>query len=74
MTDAPSIRISVNDEPRECPAGMTVAGLVESMALGRRGIAVAVAFEVVPRSAWGRVVLHDGDRVEVLRAVQGGCW
>ena len=37
-----------------------------------RGVAVAVDAEVVPRGAWTVTELHDGARVEVLRAIQGG--
>ncbi len=39
---------------------------------GRRGVAVAVNEEVVPRSAWDETPVRDGDRVEVLNAAQGG--
>ncbi|MGI8750818.1 MAG: sulfur carrier protein ThiS [Acidimicrobiales bacterium] len=67
------IGIFVNDEPRQVQPGTTVADLVEMLGSGRRGVAVAVAAEVVPRSAWERVEVAEGDRVEVLRAVQGGC-
>ncbi|WP_213452756.1 sulfur carrier protein ThiS [Rhizomonospora bruguierae] len=38
----------------------------------RRGVAVAVNGEVVPRSAWSTTGLSPGDRVEVLTAAQGG--
>ena len=38
----------------------------------RRGIAVALNGEVVPRSAWDVTDLRPGDRVEVLTAAQGG--
>lgn len=38
----------------------------------RRGVAVAVNGEVVPRSAWPSTGLTAGDRVEVLSAAQGG--
>jgi sulfur carrier protein len=37
-----------------------------------RGVAVAVDGEVVPRGEWGARQLHDGARVEVLTAMQGG--
>jgi len=37
-----------------------------------RGIAAALDGEVVPRARWSEVTLHDGQRVEVVRAVQGG--
>jgi sulfur carrier protein len=36
------------------------------------GVAAAVNGEVVPRSSWAGTVLRDGDRVEVVTAVQGG--
>jgi sulfur carrier protein len=38
----------------------------------RRGVAVAVDGEVVPRGQWDLIKLRDGVRVEVLQAVQGG--
>lgn len=50
----------------------TVAELVERLDGGGRGVAVAVNRDIVPRSRWGDHDLHDGDRIEVLRAAQGG--
>ncbi len=38
----------------------------------RGGIAVAVDGEVVPRSVWERTPLAQGQRVEVVGAIQGG--
>jgi sulfur carrier protein len=38
----------------------------------RRGIAIAVDGEVVPRSAWDSTRLSDGQQVEVVGAIQGG--
>jgi len=67
------IDVTVNDEPRRLDAGATVATVVELIGCGRRGVAVAVNEEVVPRSAWEITGLAPGDRVEVLRAAQGGC-
>ena len=37
-----------------------------------RGLAVAVDAQVVPRGEWERRALREGDRVEVLTAIQGG--
>jgi len=39
---------------------------------GARGIAVAVDGEVVPRGEWAATILREGQRVEVLAAIQGG--
>jgi sulfur carrier protein len=71
------MRITVNGTERELPEGATVAELVRisaglEAAGGARGTAVAVDAEVVPRSAWDQTALQEGQRVELLRAIQGG--
>ena len=38
----------------------------------RPGIAVSVNEEVIPRARWGEIAVHNGDRVEIVGAVQGG--
>ena len=38
----------------------------------RHGIAVAVDGEVVPRAQWDETTISDGQRIEVVQAVQGG--
>ena len=65
--------ISVNGDERAVPAGTTVAAIVRALgADARRGVAVALDGEVVPRSAWEETHVREGQAVEVLRAVQGG--
>ena len=70
------MRVSVNGADRELPDGATVAEVVRISAgvesNGARGTAVAVDAEVVPRSEWETTSLRDGQRVELLRAIQGG--
>jgi sulfur carrier protein len=66
--------IWLNGEQRELPAGTVLADAVEAAGAlrGRRGIAVAVDGEVVPRDRWDDTRLADGQHVEVVQAVQGG--
>ena len=68
------MNVVLNGEPRDLADGATVDDAVELTGApeSRRGIAVAVDGEVVPRRAWERTTLSDGQRVEVLQAVQGG--
>jgi sulfur carrier protein len=63
------VKIELNGEAREDLATITEA--VAAVTEARRGIAVALNGEVVPRSEWDRP-LADGDAVEVLTATQGG--
>jgi sulfur carrier protein len=66
--------VHVNGEPTELEEGATVAGLLSRLRVERqrRGIAVAVDAEVVPRGDWERRPLSDGAHVELLSAIQGG--
>ena len=68
------MRIELNGEGAELPAGATVADAVShSGADGEaRGLAVALDGEVVPRAEWSQRALAEGATVEVLHAVQGG--
>jgi sulfur carrier protein len=66
-----TIRINGEDEPLGVA---TVAALVAEKAeqTNRRGIAVALNGAVVPRAAWADTALRPGDRVEIVRVLQGG--
>ena len=67
------MRIELNGRPTEVAARATVSDAVAAAGVdGRRGIAVAVEGEVVPRSEWDETPLEEDQHVEVLHAVQGG--
>jgi sulfur carrier protein len=66
------VTVVVNGEPREQPAGATVAEVVASLRAPTPGSAVALNGEVLPQREWTVRELADGDRLEVLTAVQGG--
>jgi sulfur carrier protein len=68
------VNVVLNGNPRDLPDGATVADAVSASGMPplARGVAVAVDREVVPRSEWKDTALADGQRVEVLEAVQGG--
>jgi sulfur carrier protein len=68
-----SAEITVNGADRPLTAA-SVAGLVAELGIppAARGVAVAVNGAVVPRARWADAALAAGDRVEVIRAMQGG--
>lgn len=66
------MNISVNGEARELAAGTTLDTVVAALSAAPSGVAAAVNESVVPRGEWAATRLGDGDRVEVLTAVQGG--
>ena len=68
------MKVVLNGHEAELADGATVLTAVEALDLpaAGRGVAVAVDAEVVPRGEWAGTELHEGARVEVLRAIQGG--
>ncbi|MEV6740727.1 MULTISPECIES: sulfur carrier protein ThiS [unclassified Streptomyces] len=66
------MNISVNGETREVTPGVALDAVVRSLTAAPSGVAAAVNETVVPRGQWASTSLSEGDRVEVLTAVQGG--
>jgi sulfur carrier protein len=66
------MRLMVNGTEHDLNAGLTVAALLETLALRRDGIAVALNDDVVPRGEHATRTLNDGDRLEIIVAVAGG--
>jgi sulfur carrier protein len=66
------MNISVNGEPRQVAPGTALDALVKTLTAAPSGVAAALNETVVPRAQWPSTSLSEGDRVEVLTAVQGG--
>lgn len=64
--------VTINGEPRPLPEPPTVAKLLESLGLNRRGIAVEVNAAVVPAARHAEHLLRENDRVEITTLVGGG--
>ncbi|MGY0066789.1 sulfur carrier protein ThiS [Streptomyces sp. QTS137] len=52
--------------------GTALDALVATLTPAPSGVAAALNETVVPRAQWPLTALSEGDRVEVLTAVQGG--
>lgn len=66
------MNISLNGEPREFAPGTALDTVVRALTPAPSGVAAALNETVVPRGQWSSTPLAEGDRVEVLTAVQGG--
>ncbi|CAM5356467.1 sulfur carrier protein ThiS [Streptomyces narbonensis] len=66
------MNVSVNGEARQLAGPVSLDALVATLSTAPSGVAAAVNEAVVPRSEWSLTLLGEGDRVEVLTAVQGG--
>jgi sulfur carrier protein len=66
------MKLTVNGEPRDGIAGLTVSALLEELDLAGKFVAVEVNRELVPKSRHPDLVLADGDCVEIVTLVGGG--
>ncbi|MER5444397.1 sulfur carrier protein ThiS [Streptomyces sp. NPDC002766] len=66
------MNVSVNGEPRQFAPGTALDAVVRTLTPAPSGVAAALNETVVPRAQWPATPLSEGDRVEVLTAVQGG--
>ncbi|ABD87719.1 sulfur carrier protein ThiS [Rhodopseudomonas palustris] len=65
------MRVIVNGEHAEVAAARVDALLSELDYAGSH-VAVAVNFEVVPRTKWAETPLNSGDEIEIITPRQGG--
>ena len=66
------MQVMINGEPHALDVHVSVKGLLESLGLDPRKIAVEHNLEIVPRSIYGETIVRDGDRLEIVHFVGGG--
>lgn len=69
-----TMNVTVNGSEKQFEQGTTLADLLRVLSIppDRSGIAVALNERVITRVDLGATLVRDGDRVEVIHAVQGG--
>lgn len=66
------MRIDINGEARDVPAGITVLALLDLLQLKPMGTVVERNGETVDGAAFASTSVSEGDRFEVVRLVGGG--
>lgn len=70
------MKLQINGEERDfgsTPISFTLAALVEMLGMKSDRVAVELNRDIVPRDRWDKTDLKDGDRLEVVHFVGGGC-
>ena len=65
------MRVIVNGEPREISSG-SVDALLSELEYEGKHFAIAVNYDVLPRSQWTETSLQAGDEIEIITPRQGG--
>ena len=73
MTQPGMATLFINGEPHAYMP-QSVAELLAGLGLdtNKRGIAVALNSQVLPRAAWAQTKVMPGDKIEIVRPLAGG--
>lgn len=67
-----ALRITLNGEPYDLAAPLTVHELLAQLQIDSRRVAVEHNLTVVKREAFDRTTVNDGDEIEIVNFVGGG--
>jgi sulfur carrier protein len=67
-----SVTISVNGEQKDYKGPMTMGGLLQSLGINPRSVAVERNLKIVARAELELEPIADGDVIEIIRLVGGG--
>ena len=65
------MRVTVNGEPREINSAR-VDSLLSELEYEGTHFAIALNYDVLPRSRWAQTPLQAGDEIEIITPRQGG--
>ncbi len=66
------MKLTVNGEPRDVRAAITVTDLLAELGLANDLVAVERNEEIVPRAKHPETTLNEGDAIEIVHFVGGG--
>jgi sulfur carrier protein len=65
------MRVTVNGEPREIKS-VSVDALLAELDYEGSHFAIAVNYDVLPKSRWAETPIKAGDEIEIITPRQGG--
>ena len=65
------MRVIVNGEPREI-ASYSIDALLTELEYEGTHFAIAVNYDVLPKSRWAETPIKSGDEIEIITPRQGG--
>jgi sulfur carrier protein len=72
------MKVQINGEARTFPddaaTPFTLTALVEGLGMKPDRVAVELNREIAPRERWPEIIVKDGDSLEIVHFVGGGCF
>lgn len=64
--------LNINGKDHETKLSQNLEELVQELEINAPHFAVALNYQVVPKSQYNSTVLKEGDKIEIVHAVGGG--
>ncbi len=64
--------VKLNDKPYQIEEGTSLASFLKSLGISTQGIAIAIRYEVIPKTKWEETILSDQVELMLIQAVSGG--
>ena len=66
------MNITLNGDPLDVPGPVSVAALLETLAIDARRVAVEHNLVILKRAVFDQTMVREGDNVEIVNFVGGG--
>jgi sulfur carrier protein len=67
------MKLVINGEVRDFASPLSLAALIEQLGMKQDRVALELNHDIIPREQWAQTNLSDGDRLEIVHFVGGGC-
>ncbi|MBL8173523.1 MAG: sulfur carrier protein ThiS [Bryobacterales bacterium] len=67
------MHLQINGEPHTAEVNSTILDLLASLAIDPSRIAIEYNGLILRKESWSKTVLEDGDKLEIVHFVGGGC-
>ena len=66
------MKVIINSQPHEVDKGISVSALLEQLNIGAKGVAIAIAGHIIPRTQWDSHTVNEETDITIIRATCGG--
>jgi sulfur carrier protein len=67
------MRLQINGELRDFDSPLSLASLIQQLGMKQDRVAIELNRNIAPRNRWDETQLAEGDQLEIVQFVGGGC-
>lgn len=67
------VKVKINGAEYKFDRKYSLEEVIKHLGIRPEGIAMALNWNLVSKKELGEIIINDGDEIEIIRAVAGGC-